>query len=78
MNPVTDPTTANIAIAAALGFDAHQILEGGLHLTLDRRLGPIVEVEMFLTNNEGKRYILDDEVATELKRYKLVPIEDDE
>lgn len=75
---MSDPTTANVAIARALGLDPTHIRKGGVTLTLDGDLGPIITVESFLTDSNGHRYAIDDEVATELSRYKLVLLKDDQ
>lgn len=72
-----DPNASNIAIAKALGLDVTHIQRGGVTLRLTDA-GPMLDVTYFLTNADGKRFTINDEVVTELKRYKLIPLEDDE
>jgi hypothetical protein len=68
---VSDPTTLNIAIAEALGLDPARIRKGGVCITLDGALGPVIDVEYRLTAREVGG------LAIELARYRLVPIEED-
>jgi hypothetical protein len=70
-----DAFEANLAITKALGLDPHNIRRNGITIELTDA-GPIATVEMFLRNSEGKLYAVNDEVATELKKYKLVALEE--
>jgi hypothetical protein len=71
-----DAFEANLAIINALGLDPHNIRRNGLTIQLTDA-GPIATIEIFLRNSEGKLYAINDEVATTLERYKLVPLEDE-
>lgn len=73
---MTDPTSANIAIAKALGLDPTTIRKSGVTITLDGDLGPVLTVEMFATDSNGRRHTENKELIAELRRYKLVPLED--
>lgn len=70
MNNITD---RNVAIAEALGLDPTKICRGGVRITLDSDLGPVVEV---------KYRTMDEHMANNfvgaLVRYRLVEIEDAE
>jgi len=75
---VIGPTQANVAIAEALGLDPTHIRSGGVTIHLDSDRGPVVTVEYFVTDRNGKRHTINEELVTELRRYKLVPLDKDE
>jgi len=67
-------TEMNVAIAESLGLDLHRIRKGGVTLTLDGNLGPILEVQ-YLTMTPEMTSNFVDHVT---QRYKLVPLEDED
>ena len=69
-----DPVAANVAICEALGLDPTSVRK--LRLELAPNSMPVVHAELTLYR-DGRRYAIDGVVATELKRYRLVLIEDD-
>jgi len=71
----TDPVTVTVAVAEALGLDPHMIRKGGLRITFDGYVGPIIEVEYLGHRLDGQKW---DDVEAVLRRYKLVPLEDEQ
>jgi hypothetical protein len=67
---VNDPTATNVAIAEALGLDPKRIRKDGVTIHLDGGIGPVVTVEYKYLDHDL------DALLTGLKRYKLVPVED--
>lgn len=71
----------NLAIFKAMGLNPDHIRHNSLDgnhspiIRFDKALGPIVELEWIL-HRDGKPYVEGDELATEFRRYRLVPIEE--
>ncbi len=68
-----NPTETNVAICEALGLDPKRIAKSGVTMHLDGDLGPIIEVTYHPLHDDdlGRR------LETVLRRYKLVPIDED-
>lgn len=60
----------NQAIIRAFGLDPDDLRS--FHLELDKDVGPIVTVELFLRDDAGQPFLEDGELATISKRYVLV------
>jgi hypothetical protein len=74
---LNDAVAINVAIMEAFGIDPKSIRPNAT-IRLDKHLGPVVTVEHFRFNEAGKKFAdPNGEVATILRRYRLVPIEDD-
>ena len=69
---MTDPTELNIAICEALGLNPRHIRKNGVTIHLDA-FGPIVTVQY----GHMDQWAVED-LAEELRRYKLVPIDENE
>lgn len=72
---MTTGLDTNIAIFEAWGIDPSRIRPNAT-IRFDKLLGPVLSVEWMLLHN-GKHYSEDGETVTaQLRRYRLVPIEE--
>jgi hypothetical protein len=65
-----DITSRNVAITKALGLEPTKIRKGGVTITLDGELGPVVKVH-YLAMGESTV----DSLTSEIAHYRLVPVD---